>query len=309
MIVTVAGTGVAGYSGDGGPATSARLNISSGIAFDKGGNLLIADQENNVIRKVDQATGIITTIAGTGGAYHSGDGGPATAAGLYGPTGLVVDVAGNILLVEEFGSTVRKIDAGTGIITTIASKQGTGYGYSGDGGPATGAAFYQPTGITLDASGNIFVVDYGNNVVRKITAATGIISTVVGYYPGYSGYTGNGGLATAASLNACSRISFDPAGNLLIGDQGNNVIRKVDAATGIIHTIAGTSIAGYSGDGGPAGSARLNQPTATLTDANGNLYLADSYNNVIRKIDGTTGKISTVAGTGAQGYSGDGGPP
>ncbi|HXO78068.1 MAG TPA: hypothetical protein VN824_22595, partial [Puia sp.] len=144
--------------------------------------------------------------------------------------------------------------------------------------------------------------------VRKITAATGIISTVAGHYPGLTGYSGDGGQATQALLNQCPRIFIDPAGNILIGDQGNNVIRKVDLATGIIHTIIGSGLAGYYGNGIPAGTAWLNQPSGICMDASGSIYVADSYNNVIRMVDASTGLISTVAGNGVQGYSGDGGP-
>jgi gliding motility-associated-like protein len=308
VIVTVAGTGAAGFSGDGGPATSATMNIPTSIAFDKSGNMLIADQQNAVIRMLDMTTGIISTIAGTGSQYHSGDGGPANMAGLYGPTGLAIDNMGNIFIAEEYGSTIRKIDAGTGIITTIAGVPGAGFNYSGDGGPATMAGFYQPTDVALDVSANVYIADWENNVVRKITAVTGIINTVAGYYPGYAGYLGDGGLATRARLNECSRIFLDPAGNLLIGDQTNNVIREVDAATGIIHTIIGSGVSGYTGDGGPANNASLNAPSAVIKDANGVIYVADSYNNVIRMVNPSTGIISTVAGNGIQGYSGDGGP-
>jgi gliding motility-associated-like protein len=307
VIITVAGKGTTGKSGDGGPATAAALNNPTGIALDKIGNLLIADQQNNLIRKVDVSTGIITTIAG-GGAYP-GDGKPATQAGLYGPTGVAVDQAGNIIIVEEYGAIIRRIDAGTGIISTIAGIPGAGFSYSGDGGLATKAGFYLPTGAVVDASGNIYIADWENNVIREIDASTGIIHTAVGFYPGYTGYAGDGGPANRASLYECPRIKLDHAGNLLIGDQSNNVIRKVDIATGIIHTVAGTGIAGYTGDGGPARTARLALPAGAVEDANGNLYITDSYNNVIREIDAVTGIIHTIAGNGAQGYSGDGGPP
>jgi gliding motility-associated-like protein len=309
VIVTVAGTGQVGFSGDGGPATAATLNVPTSIAFDKSGNLLIADQQNAVIRKLDLTTGIITTIAGNGGQYHFGDGGLAQNAGLYGPTGLTVDKTGNIFIAEEYGSTIRKIDATTGIITTVAAIPGAGFDYSGDGGPALNASFYQPTDVAVDASGNLYIADWGNNVVRGITAATGIINSVAGHYPGNPGYTGDGGQAAQAELNACARIFLDPTGNLLIGDQGNNVIRRVNISTGIINTIIGTGVSGYAGDGGLANNALLNQPSAVIMDANGVIYVADSYNNVIRMVDPSTGIISTIAGNGVQGYSGDGGSP
>jgi gliding motility-associated-like protein len=308
FITTVAGTGVAGNSGDNGPAIAARLNVPAGIVFDLQGNLLIADQDNYVIRKLNVQTGIITRIAGTGVGGHQGDGGPALNAQLYGPSGIAIDKAGNIYIAEQYNSTIRKIDAATGIITTICGIADYNTNYSGDGGPAVLARLDRPTDVDVDIDGNVYIADWDNNVVRKINANTGIITTVAGRYPGSTGYSGDGGPATNALLNQCSRIYIDPAKNILIGDQLNNVVRRVNAATGIINTIAGTGAAGYSGNGGPALQAQMNKPSGITLDAAGNLYIADSYNQMIHRVDAVTGVITTIAGNGNQGYSGDGGP-
>lgn len=308
IITTVAGTGVPGNSGDNGPATAARLNVPTGIVFDLQGNLLIADQDNYVIRKLNIQTGVITRIAGTGSGGHNGDGGPAINAQLYGPSGIAIDKAGNIYIAEQYNSTIRKIDAATGIISTICGIADYNTNYSGDGGPAVLARLDRPTDVDVDIDGNVYIADWDNNVVRKINASTGIITTVAGHYPGSTGYTGDGGLATNALLNQCSRIFIDPQKNILIGDQLNNVIRRVNSTTGIINTIAGTGVAGYSGNGGPVLQAQLNKPSGITMDAAGNLFIADSYNQMIHRVDASTNIITTIAGNGNQGYSGDGGP-
>lgn len=308
VITTIAGNGVAGRTGDGGPATAATLNVPTGLAFDKDGNLLITDQENYAIRKLDLTTGIITRIAGNYNSGHYGDGGLATNASIYGPSGIGVDKAGNIYVAEQYGSTVRKIDVNTGIITTVIGKAGN-FGYSGDGGLAVNAIMDRPLDVEIDASDNIYFTDWENNVIRRVDAVTNIITTVAGRMPGFSGYAGDGGLATNALLNAPSRIYFDPAGNLYIADQLNNIIRKVDMATGIINRVIGMQAGGYAGDGGAAINAGLKQPAGLKMDADGNIYIADTHNHAIRFVNAATGIITTIAGTGVSGYSGDGGPP
>lgn len=308
IITTVAGTGVAGSDGNNGPGTAARLNVPTGIVFDLQGNLLIAEQDGYMIRKLDLQTGIITRIAGTGVGGHAGDGGLAINARLYGPSGITIDNAGNIYIIEQYNSTIRKIDASTGIISTICGIADYNTNYSGDGGPAILARLDRPTDIDVDTDGNLYIADYDNNVVRKITASTGIITTIAGKWPGSTGYTGDGGPATNALLNQCSRVFVDASKNVFIGDQNNNVIRKVNAANGIISTIAGTGVAGYSGNGGPVLQARFNNPTGMAMDAAGNLYIADAYNQMIRRVDATTGIVTTIAGNGNQGYTGDNGP-
>ena len=303
IIDTVAGTGVAGYSGDGGPATSAQINKPTGAAVDASGNIYIVDTLNNRIRKVDAATGIIQTVAGTGGAGYSGDGGPATSAEIKNPVGVAVDASGNIYIADTENHRIRKVDAATGIIQTVA---GTGVGGdSGDGGPATSAQLRKAQGVTVDASGNIYIADTLNQRIRKVDAPTGIIQTVAG--TGVAGYSGDGGPATSAQIKNPAVVAVDASGNIYIGDTDNHRIRKVDPATGIIQTVAGTGVAGYSGDGGPATSAQIKNPAVVAVDASGNIYIGDTDNHRIRKVDPATGIIQTVAGTGVAGYSGDGG--
>ena len=313
-IVTVAGNGAPGYQGDGGAATNAELFVPTGVAFDGGRNMFIADYRNNVIRRVDSATGLITTIAGNGTAGYSGDGGPAINAQLNGPTHVVFDRTTNLYITDANNNRIRKVDVGTGVITTVA---GTGTaGFAGDGGPATNAELNFPDGVALDAAQNVFIGDAGNNRIRKLEVATGIITTVAG--DGVAGYAGDGGLATNAELNFPSRPALDSQGNIYIADYQNNRVRRVDASTNIIMTIAGTGIAGFSGDGGAAASAQLSGPISVALDASGNLYIGDINNERIRVVNTTMdpasllgitlqpGEIETAAGNGLAGYSGDG---
>jgi Bacterial Ig-like domain (group 3)/FG-GAP-like repeat/FG-GAP repeat/Beta-propeller repeat/NHL repeat len=284
---TIAGNGTAGYAGDGGAATAAELNDPDGVNFDAQGNLYIADLVNNVIRKVDTA-GNITTVAGNGKAGFSGDGGPATAAELNGPFGVTPDSAGNLYIQDTLNARIRKVDT-TGTITTIAGN-GT-FGFSGDGGPATAAEVAEVQGARFDTAGNLYVPQCGPAAIRKIDT-TGTITTVAGN--GTDGFTGDGGPATSAQLNCPSGVAIDAAGELFIADYLNNRIRKV-GANGIITTIAGNGTPGFTGDGGPALSAEINLPNDVDLDAAGDVYIADSGNNRLRKI-GTTGVITTVAG-------------
>ena len=304
IIKTVAGNGTYGYSGDGGIADSAKLNSPFGVAVDASGNLFIADEYNKVIRKVS-TNGIITTVAGNGTYGYSGDGGSATSAKLNYPTGVAVDASGNLFIADEENHRIRKVST-SGVITTVAGN-GT-KGYNGDGGIADSAELYYPTGVAVDASGNLFIADQYNNRIRKVSKS-GIITTVAGngYGAGTNngGYSGDGGSAISAELNGPNDVAVDAIGNLFIADQGNNVIRKV-STTGIITTVAGNGILGYSGDGGSADSAELNYPTGVAVDASGNLFIADYNNHRIRKVS-TNGITTTVAGNGTPGYSGDGG--
>jgi hypothetical protein len=297
-ITTVAGTGAQGYSGDGGVATSAELSSPSGVALDSSGNLYIADFGNNCIRKVTASTGIITTVAGTGVFGYSGDGGTATSAKLGNPSGVALDASGNLYIADESNRLIRKVTASTGIIITVAGGGNT----FGDGGAATSAELDNPSGVALDSSGNLYIADEGNNRIRKVTASTGIITTVAG---GTSGYGGDGGAATAAALYGPAGVALDSSGNLYIADLFNNCIRKVTASTGIITTVAGNRTGGYIGDGGAATAAELVQPEGVALDSSGNLYIADG-NNRIRMVTASTGIITTVAG-GGNTYIGDGG--
>ena len=266
-------------------------------------SLYISDSGNSVIRQVMIPAGIITTVAGNGTPAYGGDGGLAASAELSFPQATIVDSAGNLYIADSSNSVIRKMTATTGAITTIAGN-GTS-GYTGDGGPAASAELGYLLSMALDGAGNIYIADFVNNVIRKVTAATGIITTVVGN--GTDGYTGDTGPANSAELNGPFGVALDGAGNLFIADSGNNVIRKVTATTGVITTIAGNGTSGYTGDGGAATGAELNEPFGVALDSSANLYIADSNNNVIRKVTASTGSIATIAGNGTAGYSGDSG--
>jgi sugar lactone lactonase YvrE len=275
IITTVAGTGHFGFSGDGGPATKAQLNLPLAVAVDREGNLYIADADNHRVRKVDKE-GIITTIAGTGKKDYSGDGGPATSAQLIGPVGLAFDDGGNLHVADTF--SVRKIDR-SGTITTVA---GTGRaGFSGDGGPATEAKLTAGD-VAFDASGNLYIADDDNHRIRKV-GKDGIIHTVAG--SGKKGHSGDGGPATKAALNGPSSVDFDKEGNLFITCHGTSVVRKVDK-NGTITTIAGTSgQQGFNREKGPARKVWLNEPIGLFVDDDaGVLYISDTFNARIRAV-------------------------
>ena len=246
-ISTVAGGGV----GDGGSATNASLSNPFGVAVDGGGNMYVADLSNNRIRKVDVATGIITTVAGNGIPGFSGDGGSATSASLNFPRGVDVDSSGNIYIADTINNRIRKVTAATGIITTVA---GNGiFGFSGDGGAATSARLASPLGVDVDSSGNLYIADSNNNRIRKVTVATGIITTVAG--TGVFGFSGDSGAATSATFRRPTGVAVDSSGNIYIADRENHRIRKVTVATGIITTVAGNGVGVFSGDGGLATNA------------------------------------------------------
>lgn len=303
-ISTIAGNGVAGGSGDGTAATGAQLNAPRGICVDHSGNVYIADFANHKVRKVDGSTGIISTIAGTGVSGYTGNGGAATNAKLANPADVCVDTNGNVYIAEYSNHCIRKINSSTGFISTIA---GTGTaGYSGDGGLAINAKLNVPRGVFTDKSGNVYIAEEGNHTIRKVTFSTGIITTIVG--TNSAGYSGDGGIATNAKLNTPEGVATDDSGNVYIADRYNNRIRKVSGSSGIISTIAGTGTAGFSGDGSLAINANLNIPFGVELDIFGNIYIADRGNERIRKINVSTGVITSVAGNGTAGYSGDGSP-
>lgn len=293
-IYTVAGTAVAGYSGDGGPALSAELDSPYGVSVDASGNIFIADTGNRVIRKVD-SSGKITTIAGNGTQGYNGDGVPATSAELYAPYRVVTDRAGNIYIADYYNNRIRKVDT-SGTITTVA---GTGtQGYNGDGIPATTAQLSLPAAVAVDAAGNIYIADTWNNRIRKIDTS-GTISTIAG--TGFAGVLGDGGPATSAQVDEPAGIAVDSSGSIYVADFGNSKIRKVDTS-GTINTIAGTGSIGNSGDGGPATAAFLNQPTGVAVDRAGIVYIADNQNSRVRKVD-TSGTITTIVSTSTSGIS------
>jgi len=303
VIHTLAGTGAMAYGGDGGIATDAALNFPEGLCLDDTGNILIADSDNSRIRKINKNTGCITTIVGVADSGYNGDGILAINAKLYLPMSVRVDDTGNVYIADGFNSRVRKVTAATGIINTIA---GNGIaGYSGDGGQATAAKIYWPSGLCLDKKGNLYIADYVNYVIRKMNLSTGIITTFAGN--GTQGYSGDGGPATQAQLYSGVQVFADSIGNIYIADEWNNVIRKVDVSTNVITTIAGTGVAGYSGDNGIATNAMLNEPVGLFIDSAQNIYFTQYLNGAVRKIDGATHIISTIAGTGVSGFSGDGG--
>ena len=360
IITTIAGNGIADFSGDDGAPISASLNYPEKFAFDSKGVLYIADVYNSRVRQVKN--NVITTIAGNGSPTNDGDGGLATDASIGLPTGIAIDTDDNIYIVDNYNSVVRRIDAKTKKISTVA---GDGYpDYYGDGGVATNAELNNPTDILIDKLNNIYIVDKDNNRIRKVDANTNIITTFIGdgtdgfnstpdalkaqlnplaiasfgkdlfiaegtYYdvrqidvnnntypvagnpnidPAYAskGFAGDNGLATQAKLNAPVDVKTDADGNIYIADVFNNRIRKVDKNTNIITTIAGAGTAGFSGDNGLATAAQLNAPYGIALDKNGNLYIADAQNNRIRKITTSTGKISTIAGTGSATSGADG---
>lgn len=280
MIVTVAGRGSAGFSGDGGPATAAELNGPSGVAVDASGNIFVADTDNHRIRKFTVG-GTISTVAGTGETGYNAEG-TAIVKRVWSPEGVATDTAGNVYVADTNNHRIRKFTVG-GDISTVA---GMGIaGLSGDGGAATLAAINAPQGVWVDASGNIFIADTGNHRIRKITAATNIIDTVAGTT---SGHSGDGGAATAAKLSGPQAVAVDGAGNIYIADTGNNRLRMVShAAIPIITTLSGTAIAGYNGDNKPAVQARLSQPKGIalgLTKDGGRIYISDTSNNRIRML-------------------------
>ena len=299
IITTVAGNGTPSYSGDNGPATSAELNQPYSVLADGSGNFYIADYSNSAVRKVTPA-GIISTIAGNGTAGYSGDDGPATSAELSGPAGLALDSSGNLYIGDRGNNTVRKVTP-AGIISTVAGN-GTA-GYSGDDGPATSAELNAPYGLAFDAGGNLYIAEYSNQTVRKVTPA-GTITTIAGN--GTAGYTGDNGPATSATLNGPDDIAFDLSGNLYINDDLNSRIRMVNPS-GTITTVVGNGGTPGNGDGGPAISATLGQPHGVTVDANGFLYIADTFDQSIRRVD-QFGTITTVVGNGGAPGIGDGGP-
>jgi YD repeat-containing protein len=305
-IVTVAGNGDSAFSGDGGPATAAGLETPWGVAVDAAGNVYATNSgvggpvPNHRIRKVDGA-GFIDTIAGLGEPGFSGDGGPATAARLNYPIGVATDGQGNLYIAERDNHRIRKVDT-SGVITTLAGDGTAGFG--GDGGSATSAQLNTPVGVVVDGPGNVYITDSNNHRIRRVDT-NGVITTVAG--DGTAAFGGDGGPATGAQLNVPSGVALDAQGNLYIGDLENQRVRRVDTS-GTITTVAGDGTAGFGGDGGPATSAQLHDPAGVAVDSLGTVYIADSDNHRIRKVT-SAGTITTAAGNGTAGFTGDGGPP
>jgi sugar lactone lactonase YvrE len=312
IISTIAGIGTSGTGklGDNGPATAAEV-APLGITLDAADNLILVDGGSDRVRKIDGATQVITTIAGNGELGSSGDGGPATSASLFNPNSVSVDAAGNVFVADTFNYRVRKIDAKTGAISTVA---GNGMiRVTDNNGPATTAALGHPGGVAFDLTGNLFIADTGNSLIRKVDPA-GIITTVAGNQP--LGFSGDNGSAIAADLSTPNALVTDAAGNLFFADSSNQRIRRIDSK-GIITTVAGNSqpsyVPGFAGDGDLAVKALLAYPRGAALDIAGNLYIADTENHRVRRVDAKTGIIMTVAGSGPAtpepgGFSGDNGP-
>ncbi len=295
---TIAGNGQGSFGGDFGPATSAQMSGPDGVAVDKQGNVYISDFLNNRVRMVTPA-GVISTYAGNGVSGFSGDGGPATSAALSQPAGLAVDGAGNLYIADSNNSAVRKVTP-DGIISTVAGT-GRAQGFSGDGGQATSAKMMAPFGLTLDSSGNLYIADY-YGWIREVNASTGVISTIAGN--GTIGYSGDGGAATAAQFYNPVGVALDLSGNVYVADSNNGAVRMI--SNGVITTIAGNGTLSYSGDGALAFFAQFSQISGIAVDAQSNVYVADTGNNVVRLFP-VGGIVTTIAGNGTQGYTGDGG--
>src|SRR5436190_9657899 len=302
VITTAVGTGEKGFAGDSGPARAASLNGPFDVAFDPAGNLCFSDTFNHRIRRVDARTGVITTVAGDGEAGYAGDGGPAVRASLNEPYGIAIDPAGNIFVADRLNRRVRRIDAASGVIATLA---GTGEAaYSGDGGPAARAGLAEPNGLALDAEQrHLYIADVADHRVRIVDLASGTIATFAG--TGQAEHGGDDGPAAKARIFGARAVKLGHDGTVYILERQGSSLRAVDPATGIITTIAGTTGRGYSGDGGPALAAVFDAPKEMAIDLDGNILIVDTENHAIRRIDHSTGVVTTIAG-GRQGEGGDG---
>lgn len=302
LITSIAGTGEQGYTGDGGLAVAAQLSEPFMCALDAQGSLYIAEATNHCIRRVDTRTGVITTVAGTGELGYSGDGGPATQATFNQPYAFEIDTNGDLYIVDRLNAVIRKVEAATGLISTVV---GTGEpGTSPDHGLATQSALNEPNDCFLDNQGGLLIADIQDQRVRRFDLRSGLLTTFAGN--GEKARIGDGLLAIEASILGARAVCMDRLGNTYICEREGNGLRKVDVH-GIMSTFAGTGERGYSGDGGPALSASWGAPKALRCDAQNNIVVVDTENHAIRRIDGTTGLVTTLAG-GQHGSDGDGGP-
>jgi sugar lactone lactonase YvrE len=278
-VTTLVGTGQAAFSGDGGPAGAATLHWPHGLAVDPAGaGLYIADSANHRVRRVDLASGTITTVAGGDSPGAGGDGGPATAAQLQDPKAVYAAPSGDLYIADSGNERIRRVDR-TGTITTSG---GTGIaGYSGDGGPATAAQFDGPRAVAGDGAGNLYVADDNNHRIRRIDGA-GVVTTLAG--TGAAGFSGDGGPATAAQLDHPRGVAVDGRGNVFVADSMSARVRMIDPG-GVIATVAGCGRQGFGGDGGPATVARLFEPRGVAVDGAGRLFVADTYNDRVRRVD------------------------
>ncbi|PYK02282.1 MAG: hypothetical protein DME23_02000, partial [Verrucomicrobia bacterium] len=298
IITTVAGHGSLGFDGDGGPAVEASMSTLFGVAVGPDGSLYVADYENNRVRRVG-SDHVITTVAGNGNADFSGDGGPAVVAGLNAPSAVAVGSDGNLFIADSANRRVRRVRP-DGIITTLAGR-GIFGGSNGDGGPAVAAGLGFLNGVAVGLDGSLFIAESENRIRRVGT--DGIITTIAGN--GFEGFGGDGGPATASVFYNLGGIAVGSDGSLFVADSGNNRVRRV-GPDGIITTVAGNGIFGFSGDGGPAVAASLNYPIGVALGSDGSLFIANYFNSRIRRV-GSDGIINTIAGNGTDGFSGDGG--
>jgi len=304
IITTAVGTGERGFAGDGGPAARAVLNGPFDIGFDPAGNLYFSDTFNHRIRRVDARTGIIATVAGSGAAGYAGDGGPAIAAAFNEPYGIAVDRAGNIYVADRHNHCVRRIDGASGIATTCAGNGSAGF--AGDGGAAAGAGLVEPNGLALGPTqGRLFIADVADHRVRVVDLATGTISTFSG--TGEAQHSGDGGPATAAGIHGARAVKVAADGTVYILERQGSTLRAADPRTGVITTVAGTGVRGYSGDDGPARDAVFDAPKEFALDPGGDILIVDTENHAIRRIYAANGVVETIAG-GRKGGEGDGGP-
>jgi DNA-binding beta-propeller fold protein YncE len=288
-VTTAVGTGEQGYTGDGGPAADARLNNPFDLAFDPAGNLVFSDTFNHCIRRVNRTDGTIATLGGTGERGFSGDGGPATAALLNEPYGIVIDRRGTIYFADRLNRRVRRVGA-DGVIGTLAG-DGSGQ-YSGDGGPAAVAGLAEPNGLALDADHKcLFIADVADHRVRVVDLESGIITTFAG--TGEAKHDGDGGPATAAGIFGARAVAVAPDGSLYVMERQGSSIRRI--RNGIIETVAGTGARGYAGDDGDARHAVFNAPKEMALDAAGNIFVVDTENHAIRRIDAETWIVRTIA--------------
>lgn len=305
LMETAAGVGTKGNLGDGGPAVRASLNMPFDVALDRAGDVYFSDTFNHTVRRIDSKTGRISTVAGSGKAGFSGDGGPAISSRLNEPYGVVLDSRNNLYLVDRLNQRVRMVDGENGTIHTVAGNGSKTF--SGDGGPAAEAGLVEPNGIALDpAEKRLYIADVAGHRIRAVDLSTGIISTFAG--TGAARHDGDGGPAAKASVWGARAVDVAPDGTVYIIEREGNRLRGVDPETGIISTLAGTGKKGFTGDGGPSIACTLNGPKELAVDRAGNVWIVDTENHAIRVFDPKTGLIRTAAGTGRPGGSGDGGP-